>query len=83
MFDMKQCKPGDLLISCHGLILTYVGPNEHDVHSEYQYPHTVQYPNQIPYGPISFGTRTDDGHCFVKNRQPEDHDIVGFAPKGS
>ena len=34
MVDLTKCKPGDKLRSKHGLILTYVGPNNGD------YPHT-------------------------------------------
>ena len=81
MFDMKQCKPGDKLISCHGLILTYVGLNENDTSGNY--PHRIQYPNDEIYGSNSFGSRTDDGFVFKYKRMPEDHDIVGFAPKDS
>lgn len=77
MFNMKQCKPGDKLISCHGLILTYVGPSTSD-----RYPHKVKYPDEI-YEKNSYGTRTDEGYVFVVNRLPEDHDIVGFAPEDS
>jgi hypothetical protein len=80
MFDMKQCKPGDKLISCHGLILTYVGPNDYD--SSNYYPHKVKYPENEIYGNKSFGTRDDEGRVS-KNGIPEDHDIVGFAPEGS
>jgi hypothetical protein len=45
MFDMKQCKPGDKLISTHDVIPTYVGPNKHDMSD--LYPHEVKYPNDV------------------------------------
>ena len=70
MFDMNQCKPGDKLISVHGMILEYVG---HD--GSCHYPHIVKYPNG------STGSRCDDGFVFYNKRLPEDENIIGFAPK--
>lgn len=69
-FDMNQCKPGDKLLSCHGEVFTYLGKD-----GPAEYPHRVRYP-----GSPAEGTRTDDGQVFAKNKQPEDHDIIGFAP---
>lgn len=65
MVDLRTCKPGDKLRSKHGVILTYVDywPDDH-------FPHEVAYPDG------SWGSRTDDGFVFHKNRLPEDHDIV-------
>lgn len=67
-FNMNDCKVGDKLVSCHGMILTYVGLTSCD-----KFRHRVQYPNG------SFGSRTDDGQVFTHSKLPEDHDIVGFA----
>lgn len=69
MFDMNQCKVGDKLISCHGMIFTYEGIDE----KNYDYKHIVRYPDG------SIGTRLDDGSVFRYKKLPEDHNIVGFA----
>lgn len=68
MFDMNQCKPGDKLVSCHGMIFKYIGIDE----SLTPYRHVVQYPNG------SAGSRIDDGSVFVHKKLPTDHDIIGF-----
>jgi hypothetical protein len=67
MVDLSICKPGDILISKHGLKLTYV--KKLDPTWEY-YDHLVQYPNG------SYGSRTNEGFVFRNKRLPEDHDIV-------
>jgi hypothetical protein len=66
MIDLRNCKPGDKLLSKHGLILEYLGPLDE---SDY-YDHEVKYPDG------SLGTRIHDGHTYRKNRLPEDEDIV-------
>lgn len=66
--DLRQCKPGDRLLTKHGTILEYVGPN--DTQYPTDYPHLIKYPNG------SFGSRTDNGQVFVILRLPEDEDIV-------
>lgn len=68
MVDLTKCKPGDKLRSKHGLVLTYVGPNNGD------YPHTVKYPDG------NYGTRTNDGFTFRTKRMDSDHDIVEVIP---
>lgn len=70
-FDMRQCKPGDKLISRHGLVLTYEGPNNFS--SANMYPHLVRYPDG------AYGTRADNGLVSLRKPLETDHDIVGFA----
>ena len=69
--DLRNCKPGDKLLSKHGLLLEYVGP----LLEEDYFDHAVKYPNISPYFGSS-GTRTHDGFVFRKKRLEEDHDIV-------
>lgn len=83
--DLRDANPGDMLISQHGLVLTYIGP----------YPqmgkkwHKVKYPSgygdYIDFGSdnngdllTTTGTRTDDGYVSVNNRLETDHDIVAI-----
>lgn len=68
-FNMNQCKPGDRLISCHGMILTYEGINERST----PFRHVVKYPNG------GHGTRADNGETYLHNKMAIDHDIIGFA----
>jgi hypothetical protein len=75
MVDLRTCKHGDKLRSCHGMILEYVGRIKRDEPHNPLYPHEVRYPNGAR------GTRTDDGQVFTVNRLPEDHDIVEIIPK--
>lgn len=65
--DLRTCKPGDKLLSCHGMILTYKGPSGNK-----KWPHLVEYPDG------SDGTRTDDGFVISnpKMQLPRDHNIV-------
>jgi hypothetical protein len=69
--DLRQCEKGDILISIHGLELTYIKPLEE---SNY-YDHEVKYPNG------SWGARTHDGYVFRNNRLESDHDIVEIIKK--
>ena len=69
-FDMMQCKPGDKLLTSHGVILEYLGRS-----SSREYPHSVLYPDG------SHGTRCNDGFVFANRRLPEDEDVIGFADK--
>jgi hypothetical protein len=74
MIDLNTCKRGDILISSHGLRLEYVSktPWMHYTYLD----HVVKYPSD-EFGDKSYGTRTNDGFVFAKNRIPEsDHDIV-------
>lgn len=67
VIDLRNCKPGDILISKHGKKFIYVSYDE-----------TSSYPHNI----TDFKTRkercsrTDSGHVFHQNRQEGDHDIV-------
>lgn len=72
--DLNTCKPGDILVSSHGLRLTYVckTPWKYLTYLD----HVVKYPED-EYGKDNYGTRTNDGFTYAKNRKPEtDHDIV-------
>ena len=69
--DLRTCKPGDILISKHGMELTYVRalPEGHYMDHEVRYPDGVS------------GTRTHDGFVFRKKRLEIDHDIVEIIHK--
>lgn len=73
--DLSTCQPGQKLVSKHGEILTFVGPNKYDG-VRYWYPYMIQYQNG------SFGCRTQDGFvsCFPDKRLETDHDIVQILP---
>ncbi len=79
MIDLSTCKKGDILISSHGLKLEYVSktPWKH-----YSYlDHVVKYPSD-EFGDENYGTRTNDGFVFSKNRKSEtDHDIIEIIRK--
>lgn len=64
--DLSKCSEGDILISKHGLELTYLRPEQKGSY----YDHRVRYEDG------SEGTRTNDGYVFKRNRLPGDHDIV-------
>ena len=66
--DLRDCNPGDILISAHGLKMKYVRPLSEDDY----YDHEVEY---LEKG-LGNGTRTHDGYVFRNKRLPEDHDIV-------
>ena len=66
MIDLRNCKPGDKLISKHGKMLTYVA-----YYSGSHWPHYVRYDDS---GKI--GSRTDEGYFFSDNRSYCDDDIV-------
>lgn len=68
--DLRTCKPGDKLVSKHGMILEYVEP----MAPEDYYDHKVRYPDGSP------GTRTHEGFVYrnIGRRLPEDHDIVAI-----
>jgi hypothetical protein len=69
--NLNDCKPGDKLLTKHGMVLEYVGalPEDH------YYDHEVKYPNISPYFG-SKGSRTNDGFVMRKNRIDTDQDIV-------
>ena len=68
--DLRTCKAGDKLLSCHGVILTYVGYKQGAA-----YPHEVEYPDG------GYGSRLDNGQVFGNNRLPTDEDIVEINPR--
>ena len=72
--DLNKCEKGDKLISSQGMELEYVSKTPY---KEYWYlDHVVKYPNG------NYGTRTNDGFVFSKNRMPKiDHDIVKIIQK--
>lgn len=75
--DLSKCKQGDMLISVHGAKLEYISPTPW---KQYTYlDHVVKYIEDADgksFGPNNYGTRTNDGFTFLKNRKPEtDHDI--------
>ena len=75
VFDMNQCKEGDLLESIHGAKLKYSGKE-----GTKSFPHLVQYlsiPGENVSGK-SKGTRTNEGWVFDNSPLPIDHDIKGF-----
>lgn len=77
MIDLSKCKKGDTLVSTHGAILEYISPTPW---GEYTYlDHVVRYVQDKDgkeFPPNTYGTRTNDGFVFAKNRKPEvDHDI--------
>lgn len=84
MVDLSKCKKGDTLISSHGAKLEYVAPTPWKFYCYLD--HVVRYIEDADgksFGKESYGTRTNDGYVYAKNRQPEvDHDIVKILPKG-
>lgn len=76
--DLSKCKKGDILISTHGAKLEYIAPTPW---KHYTYlDHVVKYIEDVDgksFGDENYGTRTNDGFTFAKNRKPEtDHDIA-------
>lgn len=66
--DLRQCKPGDKLLTKNGTILEYVGDNI--TMSSSVYPHEIKYPDG------TFGSRTDCGKTYRFASLPEDEDVV-------
>lgn len=73
MVDLNKCKPGDKLLSKHGIILTYV----EKLPSRSYYDHSVKYPDG------SLGTRTNNGYVYKipSKRLDSDHDIIEILPE--
>jgi len=65
--DLRDCKPGDILVTRSGKTVEYVGPTE----KGHYYDHLVKYNDGH-----SYGTRTHDGYVFRKNRRDDDEDII-------
>lgn len=79
MIDLNTCKKGDILISSQGMKLEYVAKTPYKHYSYLD--HVVKYPVN-EFGRTEYGTRTNDGFVFAKNRQPKtDHDIVKIIRK--
>lgn len=80
--DLRGCKRGDILISCHGFILEYISttPWRHYVYLD----HVVRYIEDINgnnfSGGENYGTRTDKGYTFRHNRKLGDNNIVLIIP---
>jgi len=71
--DLRDCKPGDILVTRSGKTVEYVGPTE----KGHYYDHIVKYNEQGTYGPsIAHGSRTHDGYVFRNNRRDDDEDII-------
>lgn len=76
--DLSKCKKGDILISSHGAKLEYISPTPY---KHYRYlDHVVRYiedKDGNSFGYECYGTRTNDGFVYAKNRMPEiDNDII-------
>ena len=69
--DLNTCKEGDILISRHGVRMTYVKKLNPEI--DY-YDHEVEYESKM----LGRGTRTNDGFVMKNERQrlESDHDIV-------
>jgi len=76
--DLNTCKKGDVLLSSQGSILEYISKTPWKYYTYLD--HVVRYVKDKdgkPYVKGNYGTRTNDGYVFSKNKQPEnDHDIV-------
>ena len=62
--DLRDCKPGDILVTRSGKTAEYVGPSE------------GYYDHEIKFEKNSYGTRTHDGYVFRNNRRDDDEDII-------
>lgn len=75
--NLNECEEGDYLISSQGAILKYISKTPWE---NYNYlDHVVQFLRDIDgksFGKNSYGTRTNDGFAYIKNRLPTDHNIV-------
>jgi hypothetical protein len=76
--NLNDCKKGDILISSQGAKLEYVSktPWKHYTYLDHVVKYVVDKDNET-FGFENYGTRTNDGFVFAKNRKPEtDHDII-------
>ena len=79
IIDLNTCEEGDILICSTGAKLEYVQKTGMNAY----YEHLVKY-IELPDGTKpkdSFGTRTNDGFCFRKNRRPDDHNVIAIQRK--
>ena len=66
--DLRNCKPGDILVTRSGKTVTYVRPlPKHDYMD-----HEIKYANG------AYGSRTDDGYVYRRNRLDTDEDIISI-----
>lgn len=67
--DLSTCEAGDILVSKHGVRLTYVRKLD---------PEIDYYDCEVAYPDGGKGTRTNSGHVMknLGSRLPEDEDIV-------
>ena len=65
--DLRQCKPGDKLLTKNGTIIEYV------VRLQYGNP---SYPHLLQYQCGTYGKRTDDGKVFASSESVAEGDIV-------
>jgi len=80
IIDLRKCQPMDVLISCHGDNITYIGSS-----AVPQYPHRVRFsevPKSCPGAVRLEGTRCDNGNVFANGRLESDHDIVKVIRAG-
>jgi len=75
--NLNNCKKGDILISKHGAILSYVKPLDSELK---YYDHEVKYLYVDGHTSLGNGTRNSDGTVFKHNRLETDHDIVAIIP---
>ena len=68
--DLRNCKPGDKLLTKHGRILTYVKPLGDNDYMD----HEIKYPDG------GYGSRTHEGFVYRKKRMETDEDIVEIIP---
>ena len=88
MIDLRKCKEGDTLITSQGSILEYVSttPWKYFTYAD----HVVRYVKDKNGKKFSankylqmYGTRTNDGYVFIKNRIAEtDHDVIKVIRDG-
>lgn len=69
--DLNTCKEGDILVSKHGVKMTYVKKLNSEI--DY-YDHEIQYEDKM----LGKGTRTNEGFVMRNKcqRLETDHDIV-------
>lgn len=70
--DLRNCRPGDKLLTRQNKVVEYVGP----------LPETHYYDHEVRYANGSIGTRCHDGFTYRNEdkRMPEDEDIIEVLP---
>ena len=78
--DLRNCEPGDILISALGKTLRYLRPTKEGEYLDHLVEYLDENGNSDPL--LGNGTRTHDGYTYAKKRIPEtDHDIVKIIKK--